>query len=198
MTPLPSRFTFSTKRSKFLENWVPSAKAETARRVISLAETTDPGNTAASMAAAARPTMRMISPLYGPGYRRVSAFAYSCRYVRTSQFPPFPTRTGLPGGWNETDTLRHDHGRRAGVGGCPRRAGRRPGGREEEPDARGRGQGPALLSAADAGRAARLLQGAGPRRHHQRFLRRRPVAAGADRRVRRRGHWRLRAQHPHA
>src|SRR5499426_4127218 len=98
-------------------------------------------------------------PLYGPGFRRLSAFAYSCRYVRTSQFPPFPTRTGLPGGWNETDALHHDHGRRAGVGGCPRRAGRRPGGREEEPDARGRGQGPALLSAADAGRAARLLQG---------------------------------------
>src|SRR5262245_6421910 len=150
------------KRSKFLENWVPSAKAETARRVISLAETADPGNTAASTAAAARPTMRMISPLYGPGFRRLSAFAYSCRYVRTSQFPRFPCGPA-PGGWNETDALRHDHGRRSGADGCSRRAGRRPGDREEEPDARGRRQGPALLPAADAGRAARLFQGAGPR-----------------------------------
>ena len=35
MTPLPSLFTFSMKRSKFLENWVPSANDVTARSVTS-------------------------------------------------------------------------------------------------------------------------------------------------------------------
>src|SRR5262245_31814801 len=104
------------KRSKFLENWVPSAKAETARRVISLAETADPGNTAASTAAAARPTMRMISPftaLAFEGYRLSPIVAGTSGLVNFRR-----SHAERPsGGWNEADALRHDHGRCTGAGG---------------------------------------------------------------------------------
>src|ERR1051326_7305644 len=67
----------------------------------------------------------------------------------------------------------------------------RPGAGEAGRHAGGRGQERPLLSAADDHRAARLFQTAGPRRHDQRFRRRRQVAAGVARRFGRRRHRRL-------
>jgi hypothetical protein len=56
ISPLPSAFTFSTKRSKFFENSVPSAKAETARSVTSSAAAGD----ATAIKAAAMKIERMV------------------------------------------------------------------------------------------------------------------------------------------
>ena len=70
--------------------------------------------------------------------------------------------------------------------------------REAEAHARRRRQAAALLPAADDRGAEGLLQGGGSRGRDQRFRRRRQVAAGADRRLGRRRHRRLRAHHPHA
>ncbi len=60
------------------------------------------------------------------------------------------------------------------------------------------GQSALYLSAAHGHRAARLLQGRGPRRRNFRSRRRRARAAGADRRQRRRRHRRVRPHHPDA
>ena len=57
---MPSAFTFSMKRSKFFENWVPSAKDETARSVTSWAAAVDAARTTA------RPAMNVERMIFSP------------------------------------------------------------------------------------------------------------------------------------
>src|SRR2546423_101682 len=58
-TPLPSAFTFSMKRSKFLENCVPSANDVTARRVTSCADAGDAASPKRPETTAAKPARRL-------------------------------------------------------------------------------------------------------------------------------------------
>src|SRR6266700_4248797 len=65
-TPFPSAFTFSMKRSKFLENCVPSANDVTARSVTSCANVGRMPNASAHTAIPARSRIRMKFPRVAP------------------------------------------------------------------------------------------------------------------------------------